>query len=135
MSDRDDFMAWLESHLKPAEIALHNGDAAPRRAVWSRRDPVTLFGAVRSASGPQEIDDLFAELATKFSDYRASSMEIVAADVVGDFAYTAAYEHTETSVDGEARTYTLRVTQIYRREDGEWKVAHRHGDTVTSRSD
>ena len=24
----------------------------------------------------------------------------------------------------------LRVTQIYRREDGAWNVAHRHGDTV-----
>ena len=25
----------------------------------------------------------------------------------------------------------LRATQVYRREEGEWKVAHRHGDTVT----
>jgi ketosteroid isomerase-like protein len=24
----------------------------------------------------------------------------------------------------------LRVTQVYRREGGEWKVVHRHGDTV-----
>jgi hypothetical protein len=24
----------------------------------------------------------------------------------------------------------LRATQVYRREDGEWKAAHRHGDTV-----
>jgi ketosteroid isomerase-like protein len=27
--------------------------------------------------------------------------------------------------------YTLRATQVYRREDGEWKVAHRHADTLT----
>lgn len=45
-------------------------------------------------------------------------------------AYTAGLEHTSASVDGEPRTYTLRATQVYRREDGEWKVAHRHGDTV-----
>jgi ketosteroid isomerase-like protein len=24
----------------------------------------------------------------------------------------------------------LRATQVYRRESGEWKVAHRHADTV-----
>jgi ketosteroid isomerase-like protein len=33
-------------------------------------------------------------------------------------------------VNGEPRRYTLRATQVYRREDGEWKVAHRHADTV-----
>jgi ketosteroid isomerase-like protein len=26
--------------------------------------------------------------------------------------------------------YTLRVTQVYRRENGEWKVIHRHGDQI-----
>lgn len=130
MSDRDDFLAWVESHLKPAEIALHNGDVAPRRAIWSRRDPVTVLGAWKSASGQQEINDLFAQLAATFSDYRSSSMDIIAADVLGDIAYTVAYEHTHTSVNGEPRNYTLRATQIYRREDGEWKVVHRHADTV-----
>jgi ketosteroid isomerase-like protein len=40
-------------------------------------------------------------------------------------------EHTSPCVDGQRRTYTRRATQVYRREDGEWKVAHRHFDTVT----
>jgi ketosteroid isomerase-like protein len=45
-------------------------------------------------------------------------------------AYTAGLEHTSASVDGQQRSYTLRATQVYRREAGEWKVAHRHADTV-----
>ena len=28
------------------------------------------------------------------------------------------------------RKYSLRATQVYRREDGEWRVAHRHADTL-----
>jgi ketosteroid isomerase-like protein len=41
-------------------------------------------------------------------------------------------EHTSVSVDGvPAEPYTLRVTQVYRREDGEWKVVHRHGDQLS----
>jgi ketosteroid isomerase-like protein len=37
------------------------------------------------------------------------------------------------SVDGvPVEPYTLRVTQIYRREDGEWKVVHRHGDQLST---
>jgi ketosteroid isomerase-like protein len=47
----------------------------------------------------------------------------------GDLAYTVTFEHTAVSVDGvPVEPYTLRVTQVYRREDGEWKVVHRHAD-------
>jgi ketosteroid isomerase-like protein len=27
--------------------------------------------------------------------------------------------------------YTLRVTHAYRREDGDWKIVHRHADGLT----
>jgi ketosteroid isomerase-like protein len=131
MSDRDDFLAWVQSRLRDAEIALHNGDAAPRRAIWSRNDPVTVLGAWKSATGQQEVSDLFGQLEATFSDCTSYTHEIIAAEVIGDMAYTAGYEHTQASVSGEPRTYTLRATQVYRREDGEWKVAHRHADTVS----
>ena len=62
-----------------------------------------------------------------FPDCTSYEFELMAAEVVGDVAYTAGFEHTATSVDGVSRAYTLRTTQIYRREHGEWKVAHRHG--------
>jgi ketosteroid isomerase-like protein len=131
MSDRDDFLSWVQSRLRDAEIALHNGDAAPRRAIWSRNDPVTVLGAWKSATGQQEVSDLFGQLEATFSDCTSYTHEIIAAEVIGDMAYTAGYEHTQASVSGEPRTYTLRATQVYRREDGEWKVAHRHADTVS----
>jgi SnoaL-like domain len=31
--------------------------------------------------------------------------------------------------------YTLRVTHVYRREDGEWKIVHRHADAPLDQSD
>jgi ketosteroid isomerase-like protein len=51
--------------------------------------------------------------------------------VVGDMAYTAGLEHTTASIDGQAGAYTLRATQVCRREVGQWRVAHRHADLVT----
>ena len=131
MTDRDDFLAWLNTALYDAERALHNGDAAPRRALWSRNEPVSVLGAWRSAYGQDELDELFTSLERSFSDCTSYSFELQAYDVVGDLAYTAGLEHTTASVGGEPRSYTLRATQVYRREDGEWRVAHRHGDTVT----
>ena len=123
MSDRSDF-------LYEAELALHNGDAGPRRALWSRNEPVSVLGAWRNAHGQHELDELFTSLAASFTACTSFAFELQAYDVVGDMAYTAGLEHTSASVNGEPRTYTLRVTQVYRREDGGWRVAHRHRDTV-----
>ena len=131
MSDRDDFLAWVTATLYEAELALHNGDPAPRRALWSRNEPVSILGAWRNAFGQHEVDELFTFLGRSFSHCTSFEFELVAYDVVGDMAYTAGFEHTSAAVDGQPRSYTLRATQVYRREAGEWKVAHRQGDTVT----
>jgi ketosteroid isomerase-like protein len=130
VSDRDDFVAWTQSWLRGAETALHNGDPAPRLAIWSTREPVSVFGAWRSAVGQEELRDLFHSLADTFSKCTSHVYEIVAADVLGEMAFTAGYERTQVSVNDEPQRYVLRVTQVYRREEGEWKVAHRHADTV-----
>jgi len=132
MTEHEDFLAWVRGSVYAAELALHNGDPGPRRAVWSRNEPVSVLGAWRNANGQRELDELFTSLGDSFSDCTSYSFEVLAYDVIGDMAYTAGLEHTSASVDGEPRTYTLRATQVYRRENGEWKVAHRHGDTVTA---
>ena len=130
MTHREEFLAWLRTELHDAEVAVHNGDAGPRRAVWSRRDPVSVLGAVMNAHGQRELDELFETLAERFSDCSSYEFELLSCDVVGDMAYTEGFEHTSASVEGEPRTYTLRATQVYRREDGQWRVAHRHADAV-----
>jgi ketosteroid isomerase-like protein len=131
MTDHDEFLAWVRTALYEAELALLNGDPAPRRALWSRREPVSVLGAARNAYGQQEIDDLFTFLGNTFSDCTSYAFDLQACDVAGDMAYTAGLEHVLVSMDGQPRSFTLRATQVYRRESGEWRVAHRHGDTVT----
>lgn len=131
MSDeREAFLEWARTRLRDAETAVHNGDAGPRFAIWSRREPVSVMGAWKSAVGSEQVGALFHELAETFSDCTSYEHEIVAADVVGDMAYTTGYERTQVRVNGEPRRYVLRATQVYRREDGEWRVCHRHADTL-----
>jgi ketosteroid isomerase-like protein len=130
VTGRDEFLAWVHGPLYEAELALHNGDAAPRRALWSRNEPVTVLGAWRNAYGQAEVNELFTALGESFSNCTSYAIEVLACDVVGEMAYTVGLEHTSASVNGEPRTYTLRATQVYRREGGQWRVAHRHGDTV-----
>lgn len=128
MDDRQSFLGWFDTTWRAAELALHNGDAAPRFRTWSEREPVTLFGAWLNAVGPTEVREVFTRLAASFSAATSSDIDLVAADASGDLAYTVHRELTSTMVNGIARTYVLRVTQVYRREDDTWKVVHRHGD-------
>ena len=129
----DDFLAATMPRLNEVEIALHNGDAAPRIAMWSRNDPVTLFGAALSGGGWAEIGPVFERLGSSFSNCTSYQNEVVAAGASGDLAYIVAFEHTTASLNGEpAQPYVLRATTVFRREDGEWKVVHRHADPATA---
>jgi hypothetical protein len=55
-------------------------------------------------------------------DCTSYAFELLAYDVVDDMAYTAGFEHSSVSVDGQPRTYALRATQVYRREGGHWRL-------------
>ena len=131
MSERDDFLQSVLPRLTEVDTALHNGDPKPRLALWAARDPVTVFGAVLSVTGRAEIVSAFEWLAERFSNCRSFEYEVVAADARGDLGYIVGVEHTTESVDGAPpEPYSLRVTTIFRREDGEWRVVHRHADPV-----
>ena len=96
MTDRDEFVAWVSTALYEAELALHNGDAAPRRALWSRNEPVSVLGAVRNAYGQQEIDELFTALGSSFSDCTSYAFDLQACDVAGDVAYRPAWSTSQS---------------------------------------
>jgi ketosteroid isomerase-like protein len=96
--------------------------------MWSHEDPVTLFGAVTTKTGWGDVGPTFDWLASTFSNCASAEYEVLAAGASGDLAYVAGIEHTRASINGEPKTYALRVTTIFRREEGEWKVVHRHGD-------
>ena len=132
MTETEEFLAATMSRYNEAETALHNGDVGPRMAMWSRDEPVTLFGAAVSARGWAEIAEAFEWLGRSMSACSSYENEVVAAGASGDLAYTVAIEHTSASINGQPQQYELRVTTVFRREDKEWKVVHRHGDVISS---
>jgi ketosteroid isomerase-like protein len=74
------------------------------------------------------VDRLFREVATWFADSEDYEFEVIAAGASGDLAYTVGYERNKVRVEGMPRVYALRVTHVYRREDGRWRIVHRHAD-------
>jgi ketosteroid isomerase-like protein len=128
-SETEEFLAEMLPKQRAAEQALHNGKVAPRLALWSRNDPLTVYGARLSVSGWADIEPTFHTVASWFSDSTEFEFEVIAAGASGGLAYTVGYEHNQVKLEGEPRTYTLRVTHVYRREDGQWRIVHRHADT------
>jgi ketosteroid isomerase-like protein len=127
-SELDAFLAEVMPLQEAAERAIHDGNVEPRLALWSHQEPVTLFGADLTAVGRDRAAPAFRTVAGWFSDCTKYAFELVAAGASGDLAYTVGYEHSTGTVLDSLRTYTLRVTHVYRRENGAWRIVHRHGD-------
>ena len=120
---------WLPTQLDTGR-AMHSGDPSSWIHAWSHDEPVSVFGAgVRGRSGWGGVLRTIRWVAGRFDDCQDYEYELIAADVHGDMAYTCGFErYTATRSNGEPVTNELRVTQIYRRENGAWKLVHRHGD-------
>jgi ketosteroid isomerase-like protein len=131
MSFQDEVLPLLERDIEN----LHNGDVKPRKELWSHADPVVLFGAHLGAVGWTEIDRTFDEVASWFHGSRYLDIEVVAAESSGDLGYVCAIERSEVVVaEGRTKSYSLRVTTVFRREHGTWLMVHRHASAYDEQS-
>ena len=136
MAQVDEFLAEMLPRWQGAYRELCSGEVEPWAAIWSTRDPVSLFGAAGSATGAEEVRRVQGWVAGHFAGLVDEKQELIAAGASGDLAYTVAFEHkTVDTAEGGQATYTLRTTHVFRREDGEWRIVHRHGDRPPGRDD
>ena len=123
-----DFQRMLE-RVHGALRAMGGGDPEPYMALWSRGDDVSLFGAWGPCKvGWEELERTFRWVGRRFGGGELIAEDTVV-EVAGDLAYTVGYERGGVVVDGGAAApMTIRVTHVYRREDGDWRLVHRLGD-------
>lgn len=115
--------------LQSAEAAIYLGDPEPFKALWSRGDDVSLFGAFGPCKkGWPQVSKTVDWVAGRYREGVVSA-EYEVVHEGADLAYTVGYELGDVvprrGADGAPEA---EVTQIYRREDGEWHLVHRHGD-------
>jgi ketosteroid isomerase-like protein len=128
MEANQEFTAKTLERLQQASGAWYRSDPEPYSAMWSRREPVSLFGALGPCkAGWPEVEATFRRMAARFSDGdMTTDFEVV--HVGSELAYTVGYEHGQVAIDGNRQPVRIRATPIYRREQDEWKLVHRHGD-------
>ena len=131
------FGAFLP-HWEKAQTRYINGDPAPWKQNASRREDATIFGAFGGREkGWEEVGARYDWASSQFKDSGATQrIEYLNTGVSGDLAFTVTIERQEgvRRADQEkAAPRALRVTQIFRKEGGAWKLLHRHADPLVER--
>ena len=129
MPGEDSGFAAVRAQVRTALAAMGSGDPTPYSDLWAESDDATLFGAWGPIDrGTGRLRETFRWVGSRFSGGPLVPEDTVAFES-GDLAYTVGFERGEVSVDGgPLRPMTLRVTHVYRRVDGEWRLVHRHAD-------
>lgn len=63
---------------------------------------------------------------------RSPDFETMAKYVTPDLPYVVWVERAKVAGRDDVVPLHLRVTMIFRPEDGEWKIVHRHADPITT---
>jgi len=134
MASADDFDEIVEPyHQALGEII--NGNPQGYRNFYSDKDDVTLanpFGP--PARGWDEVAKTLEGAASHYREGELTSFETVAKYVTAELAYLVEMERFKAKVGAreEYTPVTLRVTSIFRPEEGTWKLVHRHADPITT---
>jgi len=111
------------------------GNPEPAKMMYSHREDVTLanpFGP--PVRGWEQVAATVERAASQLRDGEKLGFDIVAKYVTPELAYIVELDHTKARVGGrqDVAPFALRVTTIFRPEDGVWKVVHRHADPITT---
>lgn len=108
---------------------MANGDAGPLADVWSHGAAVTAMHPIGGRQvGWDAVRESFEKVAQMASDGKVDITDQIVR-VVGDVAYEVGVEQGQLKLAGQPVAIEHRVTNIYRREAGGWKMIHHHTDT------
>ena len=108
---------------------LYSGDAATVTAIWSGGQAGSTMHPIGGREvGRDQVLAAWKQAAPAFSDGKASATDVVVIPLSDDVAYTVGTERFEGKVGGETFRGEWRATNIYRHEDGGWKIVHHHTD-------
>jgi len=130
----DDVDERIEQYYR-AQGEFLIGNPEPVKDLFSRREDVTLADPYGPpVRGWDEVAKTIERAASLRSDGTFLGWQIVAKCVTAELAYVVQIERAEAKVGAreDITPYAVRATMIFRPEDGEWKIVHRHADPITT---
>lgn len=120
--------------MREACRAFINGDIGPWTQICSHAEDASLFGGWGGWERSWALlEPRYAWAAARFMSGEFSFQDL-AKGVSSDLGYTVWIERCHArlrGVDGVVPV-SLRVTHVYRNEDGAWRMIHRHADPIVT---
>ena len=128
MSTEED-VRQASKHFYVALNRMANGDSSLVAEVWSNGSDVTTMHPVGGREvGWDQVRASFEQVAQVASD-GTIELKDQRIRIVGDMAYEIGIEQGQFKLAGNLATIEQRVTNIYQRQAGAWKLVHHHADT------
>ena len=125
-------VAILARRTADANAALVRGDVDGYLALTEHGDDYTLMAPF--GGEPRHGFDTSSEYKAEMARFYRSGMleqDVVATYASGDLAVLVTVERIRGSFGGlPEQAWTLRVTQVFRREGTTWLLVHRHADPL-----
>jgi ketosteroid isomerase-like protein len=120
------------TRLYAAMAKVANGDISDIKALYAHTDDATSFyGWGGYEKGWQAVSKRWDWAGRQFKG-GSVSYENVTTVVSSELAYTTDIETFEARMEGMEKParWSNRVTHIFRLEDGEWRLVHRHANRL-----
>jgi ketosteroid isomerase-like protein len=111
------------------------GNPEPMQAMFSHREDVTLANPLGPAvRGWERVAVTMERAASSIREGEITGFEPLAKHVTPELGYVVWVERNRGKLGGrdDVAPFDLRVTTIFRPEDGTWKIVHRHADPITA---
>jgi ketosteroid isomerase-like protein len=116
-------------HFYTALNRMANGDAKAMAEIWSHSATVTAMHPIGGRDvGWDAVKTSFGKVAQLAADGKIELQEQLV-HVAGDLGYEVGVEQGQFKLAGQPVRIDQRVTNVYRREAGAWKMIHHHTDT------
>ena len=133
----ESFETFLD-RFEAANTAFVNGDASLWMPLVSRSEQTSIFGGFGGQEvGWSQIGPRYEWAAAQFRPSGAKvEFEYLEKHVGAETAYSVAIERcTVMYVDRpDEHPHVLRTTMVFRKENDDWKIVHRHADPLGPQS-